>query len=46
MQKDITETKICVQKLLSHHQTELNEIHSSGKDPEHIQKLQAAFFTK
>jgi len=43
MQKDITESKICVQKLLSHHQTEFNEIHSSGKD---TQKLQAAFFTK
>lgn len=46
MQKDITQTKICVQKILSHHQTEFNEIHSSGKDPEHIQKLQASFFSK
>ena len=41
--KDITESKICVQKILPHHQTEFNEIHSSGKD---TQKLQAAFFTK
>ena len=46
MEKDITETKICVQKILPYHQTEFNEIHSSGKDPEHIAKLQAAFFTK
>lgn len=41
-----SEIKICCQKLLPHHQDEFNDIHSSGKSPEHIQKLQAAFFVK
>jgi hypothetical protein len=41
-----SEIKICSQKLLPHHQDELNNIHSSGKSPEHIEKLQAAFFVK
>lgn len=42
----LSKTKICCQKLLPHHQSELNEIHSSGKSSDHIQKLQAAFFKK
>ena len=46
MIKGLSETKICVQKLLPHHQDELNEIHSSGKSSEHVAKLQAAFFKK
>jgi len=41
-----SEIKICCQKLLPHHQDEINDIHSSGKSPEHIEKLQAAFFVK
>ena len=41
-----SEIKICCQKLLPHHQDELNDIHSSGKSQEHIEKLQAAFFIK
>lgn len=41
-----SEIKICSQKLLPHHQRELNNIHSSGKSPDHIEKLQAAFFVK
>ena len=41
-----SEIKICSQKLLPHHQSELNDIHSSGKSPDHIEKLQAAFFVK
>ena len=41
-----SEIKICSQKLLPHHQRELNDIHSSGKSPEHVEKLQAAFFIK
>lgn len=41
-----TEIKICSQKLLPHHQNELNDIHSSGKSSVHIEKLQAAFFIK
>ena len=41
-----SEIKICCQKLLPHHQSELNDIHSSQKSPEDIQKLQAAFFVK
>jgi hypothetical protein len=41
-----SEIKICCQKLLPHHQDEFNDIHSSGNSPDHIEKLQAAFFIK
>lgn len=43
---NITQARICVQKILPHHQQELYAIHNSGLSPEHAQKLQAAFYTK
>jgi hypothetical protein len=46
MINQLSKTKICCQKLLPHHQSELNEIHLSEKSSDHIQKLQAAFFAK
>jgi hypothetical protein len=46
MSHDITQTRICVQKMLPHHQLEFNNIHNSGLAPAHAQRLQAAFFTK
>jgi hypothetical protein len=46
MSHDLAETKICVQKMLHHHQKEFNSIHNSGLAPHHVQRLQAAFFTK
>ena len=46
MREDLSETKICVQQILPQHQKEFNDIHSGNYNPEHLQKLQAAFFTK
>ena len=43
---NITETKICVEKLLPHHQEELNSIKNSNLPSHHIQRLQAAFYTR
>ena len=46
MSSNLAETKICVQKLLPHHQREINAIRGSGHSPGHMRKLEAAFFTK
>jgi len=46
MNEPLSETKICVQKILPHHADEFNDIHSSGHPEDHVKKLQAAFFTK
>ena len=46
MSHNIAQTRICVQKMLPHHQDEFNTIHKSDLHPYHVQRLQAAFFTK
>lgn len=45
MHNNISQTKICVQKILPHHQKHLDNIFRDAHSPEHAQKLQAAFFT-
>lgn len=42
----IEETRICVQKMLPHHQREYDKLLSSSRSPDHMQRLSAAFFTK
>lgn len=46
MSSNITETKICVQKMLPHHKRELDSIQESGHSHQHVKRLSAAFFTK
>jgi len=45
MSNNITETRICVQKILPQHQQELKSFQSSGSQQQ-AQKLSAAFWTK
>lgn len=46
MSQDITETRICVQKMLPHHQMQMHSLQQSGHSTEHVQRLAAAFWTK
>lgn len=43
---DIIETRICVQKMLPHHQREYNTLQRNSRSPQHMQRLSAAFFAK
>jgi hypothetical protein len=43
---NLSETKICVQKILDQHKSEFDSIISSDHTPMHQKKLQAAFFEK
>lgn len=42
----IAQERICVQKVLPHHEHELQSIRFNASSPEHHQKLLAAFYTK
>jgi len=43
---DIGETRICVQKMLPHHQSEYDALQRDSRSPQHMQRLSAAFFAK
>ena len=46
MSKDLTKTRICVEKIFYSKQDEHNKILQSGISNKHTEKLRAAFFTK
>jgi hypothetical protein len=46
MSKYLSQEKICIEKILTHHQDEYNSLYEKSNSHEHHKKLKAAFFTK
>lgn len=46
MSNDITQTRICVERMLPHHEIELQNLKAQSNSTHHFQKLKAAFVTK